>query len=175
MIPGRYKRSGGPTSREGRGAVALNALKAGAYSKVVILPGEALADFESLQMELQRSFAAEGALELLLVGEIAKIVWKKLRLERLENSAVMRILSGPMRPQEILSHYDGPSNERALDLLADPSLFERDLVAEAARLREEVRVCEELISRKARPSEFAEGCPLIAKMVNAPLASPQEG
>lgn len=98
--PSNPKRTGGPRTSEGRSVASRNALKTGAYSYTVVLSGESLAEFESLQETLLIELRASGVLESALVQEIAAITWKKLRLQGLESRCLNELLSRPESPEE---------------------------------------------------------------------------
>lgn len=91
-IPKR-KRSGGPKTEAGKLAASGNSIKTGAYSSVVIIPGESQEGFQSLYEEFLTSLAPQGAVEQSMVYALAAITWKKIRLDGLEQSAQARVLS----------------------------------------------------------------------------------
>jgi hypothetical protein len=93
-IPKR-KRSGGPRSEEGKSLASANAIKTGAYSSMVVLPNENEQDFLDLQDRFVLDFMPQDIAELSMVHELAAILWKKLRLEKLEKSAFLAVLNKP--------------------------------------------------------------------------------
>jgi hypothetical protein len=93
-IPKR-KRSGGPRSEEGKSLASANAIKTGAYSSMVVLPNENEQDFLDLQDQFVLDFMPQYIAELSMVHELAAIIWKKLRLEKLEKSAFLAALNKP--------------------------------------------------------------------------------
>lgn len=91
--PSNTKRSGGPKTTEGKAVAARNSLKTGAYAVPVILPGESESEFLVLKESLLTDLQAVGMFESTLVNEISAIVWKKLRLERIEHRLVVKSLN----------------------------------------------------------------------------------
>jgi len=85
MLP-RRKRSGGPQTEEGKKATSRNALKTGAYSSLIILPGESEDDFRALEEQFISDFSPRDIAEAAMVRNLAVITWKKLRVEKLEHA-----------------------------------------------------------------------------------------
>jgi len=56
----KAKRGGGPKTEAGKLASSSNALKTGAYSSELTLPGESEADFKHLEEQVVRDFSPEG-------------------------------------------------------------------------------------------------------------------
>ena len=61
---------------------SLNALWHGAYSKLVVLPGEDEQEFKTLHEDLRTELLPDGASEEATVFEMAVLQWRKLRLHR---------------------------------------------------------------------------------------------
>lgn len=101
MTKPSYKRSGGPKSAEGKLAVSKNALKTGAYSTALLLPGESEADFQELYDSLLTELQAEGILESTLVRDLAVLTWKRLRVEQIEHRLILGKLEIPASPEEL--------------------------------------------------------------------------
>lgn len=93
-IPKR-KRSGGPRTEDGKQLASANSVKTDAYSSMVVLPNENEQDFLDLQNQFVADFMPEDIAELSMVQELASILWKKLRLEKLEKSAFLQVLNVP--------------------------------------------------------------------------------
>jgi hypothetical protein len=87
-------RSGGPKTEAGKAIASQNSLKTGIYSNIVVLPGEDESEFQLLENQFIKDFSPQDIAELTMVRELAVVVWKKLRLERLEQSAALTSLSG---------------------------------------------------------------------------------
>jgi hypothetical protein len=78
-------KSRGPKMPEGKARSAQNALKHGLRAqKHVVLPDEDAAGFAALEAALADELAPQGVLQSLLVGRIARAVWRLERAEQLE-------------------------------------------------------------------------------------------
>ena len=94
-------RSGGPRTDEGRVASSRNALKSGVYSAMVVIPGESEDDFRQMHDQFVADFFPRDIAEGAMVHDLAVITWKRLRLERLEQSSFVRSLNTPIKSYEI--------------------------------------------------------------------------
>ena len=97
-------RSGGPKTVAGKAVASANSLKAGIYSNVVVLPGENEAEFNQLEAQFIQDFSPQDIAELTMVRELAVVVWKKHRLERLEISASLKMLNQPIEEADYRRH-----------------------------------------------------------------------
>jgi hypothetical protein len=97
----KSKRSGGPRTSQGREAAAKNSFKTGTYSSFVVLPTESQEDFLKLQNQFAESLFPVGLAETALVHDLTVITWKKLRLEKLEQSAFVRVLNAKIRSYDL--------------------------------------------------------------------------
>jgi len=95
------KRSGGPQSDEGKKMSSRNAIKTGAYSKAVILPGEDEAEYRELEAQFMRDFAPRDIAEGAMVRELTVLTWKKIRLDQLEHRAVLQIFNKPLTTYDL--------------------------------------------------------------------------
>jgi hypothetical protein len=78
-------RSRGPKTPEGKARAAQNALKHGLRAeKYVVLPDEDAGEFAALERALTAELAPVGVLQSILVGRVARAVWRLERAERLE-------------------------------------------------------------------------------------------
>jgi hypothetical protein len=59
------------------------ALKHGAYSATVVLPGESQADFEKLHRDLITEYAPSGVHEEHIIMNMARLIWRQQNLETL--------------------------------------------------------------------------------------------
>ncbi len=105
------KRGGGPKTDAGKLASSNNALKTGAYSSQLTLPGEIEADFKHLGEQLVRDFSPKDMAERILVHDLSVITWKKLRLDRVEHAVMMAAINKPvtlndLRREGISLDYD---------------------------------------------------------------------
>ena len=118
MLP-RRKRSGGPQTEAGKKASSRNALKTGAYSSLIVLPGESEKDFKNLEEQFQHDFSPRDIVEAAMVRSLAVITWKKLRVEKLEHAGLIRKLNESFELLEyskIRYDFDGHSQEKVLGL-----------------------------------------------------------
>lgn len=100
-IPKR-KRSGGPKTPEGKLVASQNSLKTGAYSSLAVLPNENQEEFNQLINQFNHDFHPKDMIETSLVREMALITWKKLRLEKLEQSYFIKKLNVPIKQEELI-------------------------------------------------------------------------
>lgn len=89
----KSKRSGGPKTSSGKLNASKNALKTGAYSSMIVLPGESEEDFEKLHEQFINDFMPSDVAESAMVYELAGLTWKKLRLGKLEHAAFIRSIN----------------------------------------------------------------------------------
>ncbi len=100
--PSNPKRTGGPKTAEGKMVASGNALKTGVYSRMVVLPGEDPAEFEALQAHFFEDFRPIGVVEEAMVYELSTIVWKKLRLDKIEHSLFEEMMNKRVTSDELL-------------------------------------------------------------------------
>ena len=94
------KRSGGPKTSEGKLASSQNSLKLGVYSRKITLINESDDEFNQLLAQFMSDFAPRDIIESVLVRDLAIITWKRLRLEGLEQSSLVRALNEPITAAE---------------------------------------------------------------------------
>ena len=82
-----------------------NAIKTGAYSKAVILPGEDESEYRELEAQFIRDFAPRDIAEGAMVRELTVLTWKKIRLDQLEHRAVLQALNKPFASYELGSLF----------------------------------------------------------------------
>src|SRR6516164_2467232 len=58
-----------------------NALKHGAFSRELILPGESKKEYELLLAELEAEYSPSGPSEIYLVNHLASLLWRERRLQ----------------------------------------------------------------------------------------------
>jgi hypothetical protein len=80
------QKSTGPKTPEGRNAVRLNGLKHGLTSKILVLPGESLSDFENLLDSLEAEHQPATPTEVILVRQMAMASWRLNRILHMEAS-----------------------------------------------------------------------------------------
>jgi ferritin len=88
--------SGGPQTVEGKKIASQNALKTGAYSNTLILPGEDESDYRQIEDQFVRDFRPEDMAEIAMVRDLAVLAWKKIRLENLELRFTLARLNEPL-------------------------------------------------------------------------------
>ena len=96
----KSNRSGGPRTDEGKKIASSNALKTGAYSNTLILPGEDESQFRQIEDQFVRDFRPEDMAEIAMVRDLAVLAWKKIRLENLELRFTLARLDAPLRYSE---------------------------------------------------------------------------
>lgn len=87
------KRTGGPKTEAGKMASAKNAIKTGAYSSLIILPGESEDDFRELEEQFVRDFSPEDVVAATMVHTLTVLTWKKLRAQKIEHAGLVRVLA----------------------------------------------------------------------------------
>ena len=87
------KRTGGPKTAVGKMASAQNAIKTGAYSSLIILPGESEEDFRELEEQFVRDFNPEDVVAATMVHTLTVLTWKKLRAQKIEHAGLVRTLT----------------------------------------------------------------------------------
>lgn len=92
----KSNRSGGPQTDGGKKIASQNALKTGAYSNTLILPGEDESQFRQIEDQFVRDFHPEDIAEITMVRDLAILAWKKIRLENLELRFILARLSAPL-------------------------------------------------------------------------------
>ncbi len=102
MVIKNSKRTGGPRTTEGKLAVSQNAVKTGAYSNLAVLPNESPEEFNQLVDQFKHDFHPADVIENSLVHELASLTWKKLRLEKLEQSVFVKKMNAPVTMEELI-------------------------------------------------------------------------
>lgn len=87
------KRTGGPKTPEGKRVSAHNALKTGAYTSLIILPGESEQDFRQLEDQFIHDFVPQDIVEASMVHTLTMLTWKQLRTQKIEHAALVRTLA----------------------------------------------------------------------------------
>lgn len=128
----KTKRSGGPKTSAGKRVCAQNALKSGVYAQALILPGESEQEFEELHAQLVQDYAPQGSIEANLVYQLTKQIWKKMRLEYMEHSAMLILHNRPLTEAEVI-HGDFMVGTGCLWLLNDFSKLTQELCDECPK------------------------------------------
>jgi hypothetical protein len=82
------RRGTGPRTPQGKERSKRNATRHGLFSGVVVIKGESQADFDRLHRELRHDRRPEGALEELLVHQLATFYWRLRRFRIAESAEV---------------------------------------------------------------------------------------
>jgi hypothetical protein len=93
-------KSTGPKTKEGKRRISQNALKSGVYARHIVLPSENSADFETLHQQFINDFKPQDIAGSQLVHDMAVMVWKRMRLECIENKVLTDLLNAPIRDEE---------------------------------------------------------------------------
>ena len=131
------QRSGGPKTAAGRQAVAGNAMRTGAYAAQVVLPGEDPAHFQELEQQFLHDFAPADVAQSALVHQLAVIIWKKLRLDRIEHSNFLGFMHREFLQLELapVAHLLPPVGALAwVNAMRHHTVAERDAIATALQL-----------------------------------------
>ena len=94
------KRTGGPKTAAGKMASANNAIKTGAYSSLIILPGESEKDFQELESQFISDFSPEDVVAATMVHNLTVLTWKKLRAQKIEHAGLLRTLTANFSSSE---------------------------------------------------------------------------
>lgn len=147
----KSKRSGGPQTDEGKKITSRNALKTGAYSQSVILPGEDESEYRELEEQFLRDFAPRDIAEGAMVRDLTILTWKKIRLDQLEHRAVIQAINKPLSNYDLgnlfLFRPEAQWVMGSLDLLTESYIEEQEA---------KVRVARQLLSCPVTP-EILEG------------------
>jgi hypothetical protein len=98
--------SSGPKTPRGKRVASKNALKHGLCGSEIVIAGEDPEAFQELKASLMDEWAPVGAMEIFLVGRLADLQWRLLRVPRLEAA----ILSASQNSQDGLK--DGLTSNR---------------------------------------------------------------
>ena len=163
----KTKRSGGPRTSAGKAAAAGNALKSGAYSNITVLPGESAEEYRAIEDQLRRDFQPTDLIEASIVRDLASLIWKKLRLEKLEHAAYLQLLSQDLTADEVIREYRGPQpNGNYRKFLfresADGREYLDDLTSEVRQVRKALATDRASITREV----LTTGYPYLAKRLN---------
>lgn len=137
----KTKRSGGPKTAAGKLASSQNALKNGVYAQALILPGESEQEFEQLHAQLVQDYAPQGAIEASLVYQLAKQIWKKMRLEHMEHSAMLTLYNRPLTESDII-HGNFKVGTGCLWLLNDFNMLTPELIDDCSKYIDAYRLYE---------------------------------
>jgi hypothetical protein len=144
--------STGPRTPPGKQNSKLNALKHGAYatleSQTMLALGEDPEEFDNLKQELMTTHGPGDALWGRQIDDLAKLYWRRRRLERAQQGLMRRALQAVedwqhRRQQEIAGATFDPSQSQAIDAEmvepSDPGARLRMLLSFLGVIREQVK------------------------------------
>ena len=82
------RRATGPRTPQGKERSKFNARKHGLFSKAVLLQDESRADYDALLNGLMEDLQPQGKLEIVLVENLASLLWRKRRLLQVETAEI---------------------------------------------------------------------------------------
>jgi hypothetical protein len=148
------QRSTGPTSDAGKENSRLNALKHGQraspenHSLVMLALAEDPQEFDDLKLELMTTYGPGDALWEKQIDDLARLYWRRQRLERAQEGMMRRALLAVeewqhRRRQEIAGATFGPAQAHMLDIdmpdSADPGVRLRKLLSYLEIVREQAK------------------------------------
>jgi len=82
------RRATGPRTPQGKERSKFNARKHGLFSKAVFLKDESRAEYDALLNGLMENLQPQGKLEIVLVENLATLLWRKRRLLQVETAEI---------------------------------------------------------------------------------------
>ena len=139
-----------------------NALKHGAFSRELILPGESKKEYERLLAELEAEYSPSGPSEIYLVNHLASLLWRERRLQvyrRAKLEQRVRMIESKNRS----SYWMGVLNSLAPQLAAATTAKEVETILASKRFP-----LAEITSRVPQPppDQEAKWGPAIAEHIN---------
>lgn len=123
----KKKRSGGPRTLAGKVKSSQNAIKTGAYSAALILPHENQSEYQELELRLSDEYQPVGVTEIALINDLVRCLWKKARLERIEHSYLIALISQPITAEEYFrAGYNRERDQRVDWILEHIGNYEED-------------------------------------------------
>jgi hypothetical protein len=98
------QKSTGPRTPEGRARAALNSLKHGLNSEIVVVPSEVPADFAEFRQALQDEFQPADPDQALLFEHMVAAAWRLRRIRRLETDMFDALLVH--KEKSLANRYD---------------------------------------------------------------------
>lgn len=160
----KSRRSGGPQTDEGKKIASSNALKTGAYSNTLILPGEDESAFRQIEDQFVRDFRPEDMAEIAMVRDLAVLAWKKIRLENLELRFTLARLNAP------LEYFDKKDTEYLSSERVESNLYR--LASYTSELRSDAKLAisyAELLQGKGSSIEDLEGLKINYPLIHQVL------
>src|SRR4029077_3287106 len=98
----------------GKKVSALNALKHGLTSPMVVLPDENRDEYDDVRLKMMLNWAPQGALETFLVEQIAFLAWRLLRSTRAE-TGMLRLQYEEATEEGCLENLIGEAFSRSVN------------------------------------------------------------
>ena len=139
-----------------------NALKHGAFSRELILPGESRKEYERLLAELEAEYSPSGPSEIYLVNHLASLLWRERRLQVYRRARLEKRVR-TIESKNKASHWLGVLNSLAPQLAAATTAKEVEVILASKHLTPDV------ISFKfpqPPPDQEATWGPAIAEYLN---------
>jgi hypothetical protein len=114
-----------------------NALKHGAFSRELILPGESKKDYERLLAELEAEYSPSGPSEIYLVHHLASLLWRQRRLQVYRRAKLEKRVRTIERNNKS-SHWLGVLNSLAPQLAAATTAKEVEAILASEHLTPDV-------------------------------------
>ncbi|HKA00297.1 MAG TPA: hypothetical protein VKE70_27490 [Candidatus Solibacter sp.] len=120
----------------------MNALKHGATSASLLLPGEDPAQYQRLVSEYHRDIRPDGALEQFQVDTLIRADWQRRRLQRIEADLYRQLFAEGVDPEQLDVSLlrDSPTGKLLLKIWGQIAAHERAhlrALSEIRRLRRE--------------------------------------
>src|SRR5260370_13107231 len=84
------RRATGPRTPQGKERSKFNARKHGLFSKAILLHDESRAEYDALLDGLMENLQPRGKLEIVLVENLATLLWRKRRLLQVETAEIQK-------------------------------------------------------------------------------------
>jgi hypothetical protein len=98
------------TARPKKQKKKQNALKHGAYSRELMLPGEKMSDYKQLRADLYEEHMPDGRTEHLVVDELVDLYWRKQRIDRYVRLVLKQRVDGVHQKSEGARHRKNLKN-----------------------------------------------------------------
>jgi hypothetical protein len=110
-----------------------NALKHGAFSRELILPGESRKEYERLLAELEAEYSPSGPTEIYLVNHLALLLWRERRLQVYRRAKLEKRVR-TIESNNKKSHWLGVLNSLAPQLAAATTAKEVEAILASEHL-----------------------------------------
>jgi hypothetical protein len=111
----------------------------------LILPGDHLSDYEAILEQFQSDFATKDIVEKMMVGEMANLTWKQMRLEKFSHTVLINAMNPAVAPSEFQKISPAGYTDERFECIQ--KLGDVDFDAQVSQHREMIPLFERLISR----------------------------